>query len=184
MYLATLMDVLRLSKLLKLRPNSEGFRPLCAFLVGSRTSTLRRMLASAFVWLLAWLPVVQARATQPPSDPGRAASSHSGKAPSYPIGTSVEVQLRNKEKISGRLEKYANDGFWIKAEGRGPEKNRKIFYFEMQSMKARNVGQAGAKGEAPRFSMDLSIGGTGAAVRVYQPQGRDSKEPEDSGPPR
>jgi len=148
-------------------------------------SAFRGMLASVFVWLLPWLPVVQARAAQPVSDPARPATPHSARAPSYPVGTSVEVQLRNKEKISGRLEKYANDGFWIRAEGRGPEKNRKIFYFEMQSMKARNVGQAGAKGEAPRFSMDLSIGGTGAAVRVYQPQrSKGSEEPEDSGPPR
>ncbi|HEY6293671.1 MAG TPA: hypothetical protein VI455_19125 [Terriglobia bacterium] len=150
----------------------------------STKSMFRRILASAFVWLLAWLPLVQARAQQLPNDTARAASPHQAKVQQYPVGTSVEVRLRNKEKISGRLEKYAGDGFWIRAEGHGARKSQKIFFFELQSVKpARsNARQSGAKREQPRFSMDLSIGGTAATVRVYGPQ--ESEDSEESNPPR
>jgi hypothetical protein len=85
--------------------------------------------------------------------------------PKYPIGAAIDVHLRNKETITGRVEKYASDGIWVQAQGNDSRSHRKIFYFEMQSVSAARSGQAGKA----RFSVDFLMGRTGATVRVYRP---------------
>ena len=88
----------------------------------------------------------------------------------YPIGTSVQVHLRNKHTITGQVEKYAGDGFWIRAEGEGPRKDQKLFYFDIRSIDSRRGGAGARGGDQPRFGIDFSVGGADASVRVYRPK--------------
>jgi len=94
------------------------------------------------------------------------------RSPKYPIGTAVNVHLKNHQTITGRVEKYGRDGFWVQAEGQDPRKRQRVFYFEMQSVSAARDGAGNSKGKG-RFSLDFLMGGTGASVRVYTPQPKD-----------
>jgi hypothetical protein len=101
------------------------------------------------------------------------------KVPRYPVGTAVQVHLRNKETITGQVEKYAGDGFWIKAEGQGPRKDQKIFSFEIKSINPKpGTGSQTERSVQPRFGIDFSVGGADASVRVYRP--KSSEDSEDS----
>jgi len=133
-------------------------------------SVLRGVVTTGVLWILAWMPFAQLRAQEPTSPPERVEPSYEARSQRYPIGTAVEVQLHNKERISGRVEKYAGDGFWIRAEG--ARKNQKIFFFDLQSIHPRGNGQGAAvAGKQPGFNINLWIGGTGADVKVYRPGG-------------
>lgn len=88
----------------------------------------------------------------------------------YPIGTSVQVHLRNKQTITGQVEKYAGDGFWIKAEGQGARKDQKLFYIEIRSIDPKRSGTAANGSGQPRFGIDFSAGGADASIRVYRPK--------------
>lgn len=131
---------------------------------------LHGILSAALLWVLSWVPVVQLRAQEPPAAPERAEASvdapYGARSRHYPVGTAVDIQLHNKEKISGRVEKYGGDGFWIRAEGE--RKNQKIFFVDVQSIHSRGEG-ATAGGKEPGVHVNLWIRGTGADVRVYRP---------------
>ena len=91
----------------------------------------------------------------------------------YPIGTSVQVHLRNKHTITGQVEKYAGDGFWIRAEGQGPRKDQKLFYIDIRSIDPHRGGEAARGPHAPRFGIDFSVAGADASVRIYHPKSSD-----------
>src|SRR5690348_7417859 len=85
---------------------------------------LHGIVATVLLWILSLIPLVQLRAQEPPNQPNqpeRAEASteapYGARSRHYPIGTAVDIQLHNKEKIHGQVEKYGSDGFWIRAEG-------------------------------------------------------------------
>ena len=142
---------------------------------------LHGIVATVLLWILSWIPpLMQLRAQEPPPAPERAEASveapYGAKSRHYPVGTAVDIQLHNKEKIHGQVEKYGSDGFWIRAEG--TRKNQKIFFIDVQSIHPRADGE-NAAGKEPGVHVNFWIRGTGADVRVYQPG---DGGPNDAGP--
>ena len=113
-------------------------------------ATLRGAVSVAVAWVLCMDSAIAL--------PGAPAAAPSSQAPTVqrptlqeqvvemPPGSLVEVRLKSKERVRGRLGEVSNEGFLVKQAKKDKVEDRKIAFGDVKSIKS--VGKASAAGRA------------------------------------
>jgi hypothetical protein len=112
----------------------------------------REMLSVLLASLFFIEPAVEAKASQSPQAGTSEKTPLQQRVLEIPAGTLVEVRLKNKEKLRGRLGEVSEDGFQMQVGTRDKSQIRKINFDELKSIK-----ELGGGSEWPLFG-DVAVG--------------------------
>ncbi len=100
-------------------------------------------------------------ATAPTQTEGAQNPALKEKVLGIPPQTMVEVRLRNKEKVRGRLGEVSNEGFALKVAKGDKIEDRKIAFGELKSIKA-----VGGKGSKAGWIVLVALAGVGVIYLI------------------